>query len=274
MLGDYGEVYVLDWGLARVLDERREDERRRHRTTSSRSTADPGRRHARHARLHGRPSRWRTRTRSARQPTSTRSARSCSRSSLASPTYEKGEVLTSTLTAQTSRLRSAAPTAIPPELDARCVAALARLPANARPRASSPIASKASSTVTATSRRAIESSRKSCQANNALASGDPKRRADAMQSAGRALALDPKSRPAADLVTSLILEPPKASPNALREQSARQRGRGAAQARQGRARIGHREHRVLRAAALIGVTDWALFGTLIALRVPARGPRS
>ena len=50
MLGDFGEVYVLDWGLARVAGEAETLGRRRHRVAR---WHDPGRRGARHARLHG-----------------------------------------------------------------------------------------------------------------------------------------------------------------------------------------------------------------------------
>ncbi|HEX7836281.1 MAG TPA: hypothetical protein VF469_02395, partial [Kofleriaceae bacterium] len=49
----------------------------------------------------------------------------------------------------------------------------------------------------------------------ALASGDPARRGDAVHAAGRALALDPESAEAADLVTQLIVEPPRVLPPAL-----------------------------------------------------------
>ena len=53
------------------------------------------------------------------------------------------------------------------------------------------------------------------RARQALASGDPARRGDAVQAAGRALALDPESAEAADLVTALIVEPPRVLPPAL-----------------------------------------------------------
>ena len=78
MLGDYGEVYVLDWGVARVLARAATAPSSRCDIGDARGP-DPGRRGARHARLHGARAGARRAT-SARRPTSTRSARSCSRS--------------------------------------------------------------------------------------------------------------------------------------------------------------------------------------------------
>jgi hypothetical protein len=53
------------------------------------------------------------------------------------------------------------------------------------------------------------------RAREALASGDAARRGDAVAAAGRALALDPESVEAAELVTSLIVEAPRVLPPAL-----------------------------------------------------------
>ena len=139
MLGDYGEVYVLDWGVARVLDA--SDRRRRAPPigdgVDQRRRLDAGRRDARHARLHGARADARMRTASARRPTSTRSARSCSRSSPASRCIRAARLRSRARSAApTRRRRSARPIAhIAPELDALCVAALARRPARAPERA-------------------------------------------------------------------------------------------------------------------------------------------
>jgi hypothetical protein len=57
-------------------------------------------------------------------------------------------------------------------------------------------------------------------ARDAVASGDPARRAEAMRAAGRALALDPESEQAAAIVMQLVLEPPKELPPALEAQIA------------------------------------------------------
>ena len=52
-------------------------------------------------------------------------------------------------------------------------------------------------------------------AQAAFIGGDVARRADAIRSAGRALALDPESREAAALITRLMLEPPSSHPKQL-----------------------------------------------------------
>jgi len=52
-------------------------------------------------------------------------------------------------------------------------------------------------------------------AQAALVGGDVARRAEAIRSAGRALALDPESRDAATLITRLMLEPPPQQPQQL-----------------------------------------------------------
>ncbi|MDQ3337336.1 MAG: protein kinase [Myxococcota bacterium] len=52
-------------------------------------------------------------------------------------------------------------------------------------------------------------------AQAALVGGDVARRAEAIRSAGRALALDPESREAAALISRLMLEPPKQQPEQL-----------------------------------------------------------
>ena len=79
MLGDYGEVYVLDWGVARVLDQAdipSLGEGFGHDAEGSQTKA---------ARCSARPATWRpsrcAETTSGRPQTSTRSARSCSRCS-------------------------------------------------------------------------------------------------------------------------------------------------------------------------------------------------
>jgi len=70
-------------------------------------------------------------------------------------------------------------------------------------------------------RRAIATDELSL-ARAALASKDPARRADAVHAAGRALAFDPGSNDAAELVATLIVEPP---PCCLRSRPRRSRPR-------------------------------------------------
>ena len=85
--------------------------------------------------------------------------------------------------------------------------------------------------------------------------------------AGRALALDPKSHEAADLVTMLILEPPKEQPAALREQL--MASEIAVQRRQGRVALGSFAAVIgfLAVSAWNGITDWTLLAMLFGLSV-------
>ena len=202
MLGDFGEVYVLDWGLARVLGDGRAPTRRAgDRLDAARRDGD--RRAPRHARLHGARADAR-RARSARRPTSTRSARSCSRSSPASRcTRAARRALASTL--------ARAPQASPAQRAARharsrrssttlCVEALADDPAT-RPTARE-LAERVQRYLDGDrdlERRRELAAEQLASARAALARRTT--RADRDARAGRALALDPDSRDAAELVT-------------------------------------------------------------------------
>ena len=106
--------------------------------------------------------------------------------------------------------------AIPPELDAACVAALAE-DAVQRPSARW-LAERIQDYLDGDrdlERRKKLAAAQVTRAREALASEDPERRAEAVHAAGRALALDPESIEASDLVTALIIEPPRVLPPAL-----------------------------------------------------------
>ncbi len=269
MLGDYREVYVLDWGLARVLDTPRDAAQQS--GPNDVITLDGS---TQAGAVLGTPGYM--------APEQMEDAHAVDTAAdiyalgsilfeiLADETlHKRGEVLTSTLTGTNISPAKRRPDRdIPPELDALCVAALARLPAK-RPTARE-LADRIEGFLDGD--RDLEARNRIVAleltaARKALASGDSKRRADAMQSAGRALALDPKSRPAADLVTSLMLEPPKEEPEALREQLLA--SEVAVQRKQGKVALGSFASNLVffGAAAFNGVTDWALFGSLLALTV-------
>ncbi|HEX4421656.1 MAG TPA: serine/threonine-protein kinase [Kofleriaceae bacterium] len=106
--------------------------------------------------------------------------------------------------------------AIAPELDAACTAALAEDPA-ARPTARA-LAQRIQDYLDGDrdlERRRELAAAQLADAKAQLASGDPDRRAGAVHAAGRALALDPASIEAADLLAALIVEPPRVLPPAL-----------------------------------------------------------
>jgi serine/threonine-protein kinase len=125
--------------------------------------------------------------------------------------------ITSTLATPTdSPARRAPDRGIAPELDALCVAALAEEPAE-RPTARA-VAERIQRYLDGD--RDLEQRRTLAAEQLALARAalaDPARRVDAGQAATRALALDPESADAAQLVAKLVLEPPRDLPAALKE---------------------------------------------------------
>jgi serine/threonine-protein kinase len=202
MLGDFGEVYVLDWGVARVIGESRGP------TKNEIATLDDG---TQAGALLGTPGYMAPEQVKGDQVDP------------ATDIYAIGAILfevlagqalhppgtaaiASTLSAPTAAPASRAPERnIPPELDALCVAALDEDAAK-RPtarRLADAIQRYLDGDRDLEARRAI-AARLLVEAREALAAGD---RAKAMQTAGRALALDPESDAAA-LVTQLMLEPP------------------------------------------------------------------
>ncbi|HEY4240075.1 MAG TPA: serine/threonine-protein kinase [Kofleriaceae bacterium] len=244
MLGDFGETYVLDWGVACALSEDRE-------TPVPRATPIP--------RVRGGASTSDATTMAGAllgtagymAPEQMQSAAEVG---TAADVYALGavlfEILTgerlhpdgdaaigSTLAGDTWSPAARRPDrAVPPELDALCASALSWDP-EARPSAHD-LALRIQRFLDGDrdiARRIALAARCLADAQAALASGSPDRRAEAVAAAGRALALDPESRDAAALVARLLIEPPPALPRELAAQldrtdadMARQRGRNAA----------------------------------------------
>jgi eukaryotic-like serine/threonine-protein kinase len=200
MLGDYGEVYVLDWGIARVLVE---------------PDPDAGT-------LLGTPGYMAPEQCKGEEATP------------ASDVYALGSILFEILSGEplhppgvaailsTVSDPTASPAArttsrdVPPELDRICLDALAADP-TARPSARSlgdQIERYLDGDRDLERRRAV-AARELEAAKAALTSDDPEQRAVAMQRAGRALALDPDSTEAAALITTLLVEPPRRLPQRL-----------------------------------------------------------
>ncbi|MCX5744151.1 MAG: serine/threonine-protein kinase, partial [Proteobacteria bacterium] len=215
MLGDFGEVYVIDWGVARVLSERPAA------AQNDIDTLDEG---SETAGMLGTPGYMAPEQIDG------------SDVSTATDVYALGAILFEILTAEPlhPRGRGAIATTldtpqdapakrkpdreIPPELDTACFDALAREPKDR------PTARQLGERVQAylegdrdTAQRRKLAAEQLAQAHAALASDDVDGRATAMRKAGRALALDPESIPAGELVTKLMLEPPTVLPPALRD---------------------------------------------------------
>jgi len=262
MVGDFGEVYLLDWGLARVLD----DAETAHTVADGEISLDGS---TQAGAMLGTPGYM--------APEQVEDAHGVGPEadvySLGAilfeimanePLHKRGSVLTTTLGGtDTSPLERRPDRSIPPELDKLCVDALARDPAK-RP-TSRELADRLEGFLDGD--RDLEARRRIAaleleDAHAAYASGDPSRRSEAVQSAGRALALDPKSRAAADLITRLMLEPPAEQPAGLREQLLQ--SEIAAQKRQGRVASGSFFAIIafLGLAAWNGLHDWLMLAIL------------
>ena len=205
MLGDYGEVYVLDWGVARVLTDTK-------RTTGPALAVDPDEDTTAGSIL-GTPGYM--------APEQVKGIEAGTKADVyalgailfeilaGEPLHPRGEAaLSSTLTSpqEAPARRVAERRQIPPELDGVCYDALAEEPA-ARPSARE-LADRVQAYLDGdrdVERRRAMAAQQLVAARVALDAND---RATAIRRAGRALALDPESTDAASLVTSLLLEPP------------------------------------------------------------------
>jgi serine/threonine-protein kinase len=215
MLGDYGEVYVLDWGVARVIT----DTKRTHGASTIEVSDEDGTTAGAILGTPGYMSPEQVRGEEAGIKADVYSLGAILFEILAGePLHPRGEAaLASTLTTpqEAPARRVAERKQIPPELDGVCFEALAEDPA-ARPSARE-LADRVQAYLDGDrdlERRRALASEQLKSAQEALATDD---RATAMRRAGRALALDPESTEAASLVTSLLLEPPEKLPPELSE---------------------------------------------------------
>jgi serine/threonine-protein kinase len=210
MLGDYGETYVIDWGIARVLAN---SEAAKH---SDIAVLDPD--GTRAGAVLGTPG-YMSPEQVRGEPATTAADVYALGAILfelltARPLHERGQgALASTLhTPQVRPSDRYQDTPIPPELDDLCFAALAEIP-DERPTAhdlAEQVQAYLDGDRDLEQRRSL-AGQQLAAAHDALATGDPDARALAIRRAGRALALDPESHDAAELVGGLLLEPPPES---------------------------------------------------------------
>ena len=217
MLGDYGEVYVIDWGLARVLADAAQPRTRRHRDARRR---DLGGGAARHARLHG--ARADAGPRGRRRATDVYALGSILFEILtAQPLHPRGEgALGSTLTTPQQSPSERVPARGPgrrPELDARVPRRARRATMLARPTARE-LADRVQRYLDGDrdlERRRALAAEQLVAARAAFESDQPDARETAVRHASRALALDPDSEEAAGVVNALVFETPPEIPPAL-----------------------------------------------------------
>jgi serine/threonine-protein kinase len=209
MLGEYGEVYVLDWGIARVLGDPA--------MSSAPSDIDSLGDATQTGALLGTPGYM--------APEQVKGIAATT----AADVYALGAILFEILTREPLHPRGgpalahtlAEPQVMPskrvaqvaPELDAACHDALAEQP-EARPSVhvlAERVQAYLDGDRDLEARRALATEQIAI-ARTALAAND---RATAMQTAGRALALDRESKEAAEIVTKLIVEPPDKLPAEL-----------------------------------------------------------
>jgi serine/threonine-protein kinase len=214
MLGDYGEVYVIDWGVARVLTGRKSAA-----SGPAIDTLDDG---TKAGDVLGTPG-YMAPEQMRGEPVGP-----------AADVYALGSILFEVLAGAPLHPRGAAAFAsttglpqqspakrfpdrnIAPELDAACHAALAEDPV-ARPSARQ-LGDQIQRYLDGdrdVERRRTLAAEQLAAARTLLDSSNPDGRATAIHHAGRALALDPESTEAAQLVTSLIVEPPREMPPEL-----------------------------------------------------------
>jgi eukaryotic-like serine/threonine-protein kinase len=213
MMGDFGDVYVLDWGLARVVGE----------AITEISTADIESLDLKSGDLLGTPGYMAPeqiqRVGDTGRPADVYALGSILFEVLAGePLHPRGPTAVSSTVggeAITSAGRRRPDRMVPPELDALCASMVAMDPGTR------PTARRVAERIQAfldgdrdVARRRTMAVDLVWVARSAMNEG---RRADAMRSAGRALALDSESAEAAEIVTTLMLQPPADPPPEVHE---------------------------------------------------------
>ncbi|HUJ60498.1 MAG TPA: protein kinase [Kofleriaceae bacterium] len=213
MLGDFGETYVLDWGLARVADGNDVDAIR-----AADLPGDSGSGQTVAGTMLGTPGYM--------APEQMRGERVDHRTDIfalgcmlfeilaGQPAVPRDRAIEATLTGARFAPSERAPEAdVPPELDELCAAATAAS-AGERLGSARELADRIQRFLDGDrdlERRRQLASEHAAAARSALAEGDAGR-SEAMREAGRAIALDPTNREALELLGGLLLEPPREIP--------------------------------------------------------------
>ncbi len=264
ILGEFGEVYVLDWGLARVVAEREGagsgDIQSLDGVTQAGATlGTPG---------YMAPEQIRDAT-SVGAPADAYALGAMLFAILArEPVHPRGmAALANTVAGVEGSPALVRPDLdIPPELDGLCREALALDPAR-RPSARQ-LADRVQRYLDGdrdVAQRRVLAAEHLAAARAALAEDDGKRRVEALRLAGSAIALDPESRAATELFARMILDPPGQLPDALR--AALAASEIATQQRQSRVATGSfvAVAGFLIAIACTGVRSWPVWSTVAAV---------
>jgi eukaryotic-like serine/threonine-protein kinase len=268
-LGDFGEVYVLDWGVARILgadhvdafEPVSPDEPGPFPDDATAPPTLPGA-------ILGTPGYMapeQLRGDAEVGPAADIFALGCMLFEILAgePLHPRNSPLASTVTGVDARpSQRANDDTISPELDAMCVRATAAAPEE-RYLSARALAGEVQRYLDGdrdlARRRALAEVHLD-QARDALELGTDDGRRDAMRAAGRALALDPESREAAELVSHLVLAPPPAMPRELARELAEQID-GEVRHHSRVAMLGFGAFLAFLPMLLwIGVRDWAFFG--------------
>ncbi len=212
MMGDFGDVYVLDWGLARVVGE----------AITEILTDDIESLDVKSGDLLGTPGYMapeQVRAQRIGPPADVYALGSILFEILAGePLHPRGPTAVASTVggeAITSAAKRRPDRAVPPELDSLCASMVAMDPMTR------PNARRVAERVQAYLDGDRDVARRRTMAVDlvwvARAAMNEGHRGDAMRSAGRALALDPESNEAADIVTSLMLQPPADPPPEVQE---------------------------------------------------------
>jgi eukaryotic-like serine/threonine-protein kinase len=208
MMGDFGDVYVLDWGLARVVGE----------AITEIATADIESLDVKSGDLLGTPGYMAPeqiqRVGDTGRPADVYALGSILFEILAGePLHPRGATAVASTVggeAITSAAKRRPDRMVPPELDALCASMVSIDPGTR------PSARRVAERVQAFLDGDRDVARRRTMAVDlvwvARAAMNEGRRADAMRSAGRALALDAESAEAAEIVTTLMLQPPEDPP--------------------------------------------------------------
>ena len=262
--GDHGEIYVLDWGLARILDEDERD------VATGSAPALEGVTQA--DTMLGTPGYM--------APEQVRDAHSVGSAAdvyalgailfeilAREPVHPRGmeAIATTTAGVDGSPAKRKPDLDIPPELDAACSAALATDP-GARPNAVA-LADQIERYLDGDrdlERRRQLAAEHVATARSALAADQ---RADAARAASRALALDPRSADAAAVMNRLLFEPPSELPDDLRAKLAA--SDSAVQRRQSRVAIASYSTIAgfMIIAGINGVVSWSWWIAIMALTI-------